>query len=124
MFGFYEKRRLKHILFSKVTLLILGVAVAFFVTAVWDVYQKAQETAVKRAQREAELAELQEREAMLRSELDRLSTARGLEEEIRGRFEVVREGEGIIVIVDPSEEESQVAAAKEAGFWERLFGWF
>jgi cell division protein FtsB len=124
MFDFYEKRKLKSLLFSKVTLAVLAVVVAFFATNVWGVYQKAHETSEKRAQLEKEFAELQAREATLREELDRLHTNRGMEEEIRSKFDVAREGERVIVVVDPKPVDALAGAGEKKGFWKRLFDWF
>lgn len=124
MFKFHERRRLKQLLFSKITLLVLLIVVLFFSTSVWDVYQKQRETVLKRERAERELAELREREASLRAEIERIESKQGLEAEIRSRFEVGREGEGVIVIVDPKADEQAAHVAEAPSLWSRLISIF
>lgn len=122
--SFHKKQRVKTFILSKVALLVLGVLTALLSMATWDVFQKARETEVRREQHEAELADLEEREAALRHELERLETPRGLEEEIRNKFDVAREGEGVIVVVDPRENSEQAAMVKNQSFWSRFIDIF
>lgn len=124
MFKFHERRKLRQFLFSKITLLILFVLALFFANSVWDVYQKQRETAFKRERVEKELSELREREASLRSEIERIESPRGLEAELRARFEVGHEGEGVIVIIDPKEDDSETHVKESVGLWERIQAWF
>jgi len=114
-------RRLFHpwlvivVLFALVTLLGINV---------WDVLLKARETYTNKTRDEQELAELKERERSLREELERLESQQGLEAEIREKFEVGREGEGMIVVVDPKEETAAAAQTGEKSWWQLIRGWF
>ena len=123
MFDFHEKRKLRRILYSKAALIVLGVLVVWFSYQVFIVYEKDKQARERRAESVALLQELEGRKNQLRSEVERLSTDRGIEEEIRDRFEVAREGEQVIVIVDAPEESKQ-KPEKKKGFFERLFDWF
>jgi cell division protein FtsB len=80
-------------------------------------YTKQRETAEKRQQLAQSLAELKQREASLESEIDRLRTQRGVEKEIRERFNVAREGERVMVIVNESDADKQQSEAGESSFW-------
>ena len=124
MFGFHEKRKLKQILYSRLAVALLTVVVIFLGAQVWDVFQKERSTAAKKEQQRRELSELEERERLLQEEIERLETRSGLESEIRGKFEVGREGEGLIVVVDPLEEEIVSNDFKKRSLWQRVIGWF
>jgi cell division protein FtsB len=124
MLSFHEKKRIKLFLLSKLVLLALAALTVLLSMATWDVYQKFSETAVKREQRETALAELKVREAALRSELARLETTQGLEANIRSKFDVAREGEGVIIVVDPKAENQQASVAEKQGWLGRFLGLF
>lgn len=123
MFDFHERRKLRNILYSKPILVILGIVFVLLIYSAWGSYQKEFETREKRDQRAAVLEDLQGRKAALEGELERLNTERGVEAEIRSKFEVAKEGEDVIVIVDaPEEKEESPQTPEKEGFFRRLFG--
>ena len=50
-------------------------------------------------------------------EIARLDTERGVEEEVRNKFEVSKEGEGVIVLLDKKEEEVKIDKKKGLFWW-------
>lgn len=118
-----EKHLIRRILFGKIGLIALVAIFAIFANGTWSVYKKATFAKENRQMAEQELAELHEREAALKEELSRLDTKRGLEEEIRHKFDVGREGEQLIVLVDAPDPEP-VVEPKEPTIWERIVGLF
>ena len=96
-----EKRRVQRTLYSKVIIGILVVALFFVLSATWGVYGKYLETKENRDIAEQELLKFEERERNIKDEIARLKTERGVEEDIREKFGFVKEGEGVIVIVEP-----------------------
>lgn len=124
MFDFHEKRRFRRLMYSKITLIILGLIVIWLSFVVFDMYKKERDTGIKSAKQGSILDELEERETALQEENDRLSTERGMEEEIRSKFEVGREGEEVIIIVDNPEEKSKKNTRLKKGFWQKIFDWF
>ena len=98
-----EKHAIRRLIFGKVSLIILLVVCAIFARGTWGVYQKSAYAKENRERAEQELEELNERETALVEELARLDTPRGLEEEIRQKFDVGRDGEHMIVLVDAPE---------------------
>lgn len=124
MFDFHERRKLRNIVYSKPILFILGVAVIFFSYSVWGAFQKERETITKKNQREDVLNELQERKDILIEEIDSLKTDRGIEAEIREKFEVANEGENIIIIVDPPESDVADFIFEEKSIWEKFLNIF
>ena len=124
MFDFHEKRRFRRLLYSKVTLIILGLIVIWLFFVVGNMYKKERDTRLKRIEQVEVLDELKERETALQEEIDRLSTEKGIEAEIRSKFEVGKEGEKVIIIVNNPEEESVPETDSKKGFWQKIFDWF
>jgi cell division protein FtsB len=71
-----------------------------------------------------ENVELKKREKMLSSEIERLKTKEGIEEEIRNKFNVVKPGEHLVVIVDDASTSKNETTEKNTGWWESLLGFF
>lgn len=124
MFDFHEKRKFRRFLYSKVMLIILAIIVVWLFFAVFDMYKKERDTGLKSAEQREILNELEERETALQDEINRLSTEKGIEEEIRSKFEVGREGEEMIIIVDNPEEKNEKNTELKKGFLQKIFDWF
>lgn len=122
MFDFHEKRKLRNIMYSKPILGVLVIVMLFFGYVSFGAFEKERSTNEVKNQRASVLSELEERKEELRTEMERLETDRGIESEIRSKFEVAREGEEVIVIVDAPEEEVIIKEPEEPSFFERLFG--
>lgn len=124
MFDFQEKRKLKQFLYSKITLVVLVVVVGLLLNSVWNIYTKERETRIVRKNLEREFLELQEREELLREEIERLKTPRGIEEEIRSKFEVSKDGEKVMVIVDPTKDKETQIYKRKNSFWSKFLNFF
>ena len=72
-----------------------------------------------------ELGKLKAREDNLTAQVERLSTPEGIEESIREKFRVVKEGEGLIVIVndktDLDQDKGATPSQKIKSFFKRIF---
>lgn len=100
MLEFQEKKKLKSILYSKITLIVLFVILFFIARATLSIYYKQKISGENLAKVKEEVAELKKREEVLNSEIERLKTEKGTEEEMRKKFMVGKVGEQVIVIVD------------------------
>ena len=96
-----QKNRLKALVYSKVGIAALGILLLVALEATWGVYGKYKETKENRDIVSRDLAELKERGEKIQEDITRLETARGIEEEIREQFGLVKEHEGVIVVVEP-----------------------
>ncbi len=126
MFDFHEKRKIKSWLFSRTSIALLLVASGLLSVSVFERYQKERETAVKYAERSAELVELNARAAALETKVAYMQSTRGIEDEIRHRYDVVKEGERAVIIMD--EEKATTTPLpplpeEERGFFSRLLFW-
>ena len=80
-----------------VTLFIVVVCAAF---GVWDISKKEQESKTLRAQSEVALANLSKHQEDLRDQIRTLKSDRGMEGAVRDQYQMGKEGEGMIVIVN------------------------
>lgn len=101
MYRFEQRRDPTRILWHRLGAVFLLIIVAVGVRGVWGVYKKAQESQVIREEAEATLSDLRAREAELRGDISVLSTDRGVEQELRERYDLAKADEGVIVIVEP-----------------------
>lgn len=124
MLEFYKKRQFSRFFHSPFFLVPFALLLLWFMGGVWGVHTKEHETRAKRIESAAELEALEQRATALEAEIDKLSTPRGQEEEIRQKFEVAREGEEVIVILDPEEEEVVEEEVEEPSLWQKILNWF
>lgn len=106
-----------------VVLLLLGIAV-FLAGSTWEVRQKERAAWQEREYAREAYEEAVARRDTLLEYLSGLSTDRGVEEEFRKRFPVARDGEEIIILVDPSEATLDTVPEPSVSFWQRIKGWF
>jgi len=114
---FKKKKNTKTIIYSWATLFILVVFSGILLFGVVDIIKKSRETTKNKAAALKQLATLEEQEIQLQSEIGNLKTEEGIEENIRDRFFMVKEGEEFIVIVDDeAENQNQDTNKKGIGF--------
>ena len=122
MLDFHERRRLKRTLYSKGVALLLLLLIFVLARGVWGVYSKEREAVRTAAQRAAELQELRAREVALAAELERVSTPRGVEGELREKYDLAKPGESMIVLIEPPAEKEKKTEVR--GFWPWLKNFF
>ncbi|MFA6254041.1 MAG: septum formation initiator family protein [Candidatus Paceibacterota bacterium] len=100
-------------------LILLGLVVVLLVVtkATWSLYRKNQMAIENLRSSTERMAKLTEREATLHDKLERLKTARGVEEEIRNNFPVVKEGEQVINIVEEGSVPTTTATTSKS-WWQ------
>ncbi len=122
MFDFHEKRRLKSYLYSKPTIAILFIAAGFLSFSVYTRFGVEREMAEKREVVAQELEALKVQANALESQVTHLKSERGIEEEIRNRYQVSKKGEQVVVVLDGEEKSSSTedttpqAEAEESWF--------
>ncbi len=116
---FQDKKRLRKLLYSKLSVWALLIMILFFAHATWKVYQKSRASAAYTAQAEISLKKLKDRQNVLTSELSRLDTEEGVEEEIRAKYGVSKPGEEMVIIVD-ARAATSTKMQPEAGWWNKF----
>src|SRR3989304_3232209 len=122
MKSFQRKRGWGNILHSRAVLAILFILLLIFAWSVIVFMGKMSITRENKKIAESQVTELEEQKLKLTAEIAKLGTSSGIEESIREKFPVVKEGEGVIIIVE-DENQSEVPEKKSGGFFSFLFFW-
>lgn len=115
---FQERRRLKKIFLSRPVFFLLAVLVFLSSASVYKVYKKSREAVLRNRAVENELSELEKKRDELGANIRWLQTEEGKEEELRKKFQVGKEGEEYMVIID---QESRVASQSQQPAEEDFF---
>jgi len=124
MLEFQEKVKLKKYMYSKTVLVLFIILIILATNSVWKVYKKHSMTKDNLAAITTNLEELQAREKMLSSEIEKLKTVSGTEAEIREKYGLVKPGEEVITVVDSTTSTDSTKAVTSIGFWQRFTDWF
>ena len=119
------RQKLWHrIAFSWITIALLFIFVVVLARGVLYMYKKNSQTVVQVTRVQKELQKLEAREASLRKDLEHIKTSQGIEEELRKKFDVARDGEHLLVIFD---KEVEPEDAQKATSWTQkirsFFNW-
>lgn len=104
MFDFHEKRKIRSILYSWPIIAVLVFCTGILSISVYHRYTVAHDMSIKLIAREHELEELKQQAKLLETKVEYLQNDRGIEEELRNRFDVVREGEKVIILTGDAEK--------------------
>ncbi|MEI6581111.1 MAG: septum formation initiator family protein [bacterium] len=97
---FQEKKRWREIVQSKPGLIIIGIIVVAFSWNVFGLMNRMQETAKNKKIEEEKIIELKQRKDQLSGAISSLKTEKGVEENIREKFGLAKDGEEMIIVVD------------------------
>ncbi len=124
MIDFQQKRKIKKVFYSRFILASLFILVFFVGLQVYNIFEKQRLSKDSLLSVYEEYEGLVKRERMLISEIERLKTKDGIEEEIRNKFDVARPGEHVVVVVDSGSNSSGVDLEKNTGWLESFLNWF
>ncbi len=124
MLDFQQKRQIKKVIYSRVTIFILFIAVIFLARSTYSIYQKAQLSSANYNETKKEYDSLKERQTMLNSEIASLKTDTGVEEEIRSKFSVAKPGETVVVVVDNTASSTTNDNGQNLSLWQRFLSIF
>ena len=103
MATFQQRRDPMRLMWRRLIAVGLLIVLVLAVRAVWGVYQKSQDSYVLKVEAKAKLDDLKGREAELRADIANLHSEKGVEAELRERYDVAAPGEGVVVIIDQPE---------------------
>jgi cell division protein FtsB len=113
MFDFHEKRKIRSLVYSKVSIgaiLLVTIVLSF---SVFERFSIERDMAEKRDVRKEELEQLKQRAGSLEAKVKHLQDDRGIEEEIRGRFDVAKEGERVVIILEDEKTASRTPVSSD-----------
>ncbi len=112
------------VLYSKPVLVILGLILLIFTYNLFGLLGKMRETIRNKRGAEDKFMELTANKEKLDHDISKLNTTEGVEENIREKFGLVKEGEGVVIIVEDKKEEKLEMKANTGGilhFFKNLF---
>jgi cell division protein FtsB len=125
MATFREKHDPIRVFWKRLGMAALLALVIMAASGVWNVYHKDRESRALRVQSEIELAHLEQQQTQLNTQITKLESPRGKEETLRQQYAVGKQGERMIIIVDPEESKAVPATTTPGAIhWiESLFHW-
>ncbi len=124
MLDFQQKRKIRKVLYSRLTLALLAVAIFFLARSTYHIYSKEALSEENYASVKKAYDDLTTRQATLGKEIDRLGTDAGVEEEIRTKFSVAKPGETIVTVVNSTSSPDAGRATGQKSLWQRFLGLF
>ncbi len=115
---FEAKKQIKSRIYSKTTLIILLFIIILLIKGVFALYLRNRESVAVRDMAEVKLEDLESRRDTLNAEIEKLNRDEGIEEEIREKFNVVKPGEKVVIIV---QEEVATTTPVKQGFFSSLW---
>ncbi|MFZ2522639.1 MAG: hypothetical protein WAX44_03120 [Minisyncoccia bacterium] len=119
MLDIQQKRKLRSVMYHKVTLGVLAVLTLFMIHSTWEVNKKKVSSQEMRKLAEERVNDLNRRKNDLNNKIDQLGTVSGIEEEIRSKFSVAKDGEKMVVVVEQNKK-TATSTNKETSFWRKF----
>ncbi|HMO83118.1 MAG TPA: hypothetical protein PKA42_03030 [Candidatus Paceibacterota bacterium] len=104
MFDFHQKRKIRSVFGSRITQGVILLITMFILLSAYNRFLIARDMAERRFAVEEEIQALEERRQKLDEEVKYLSNERGVEAEMRRQFDITREGEQLVILLDDNEE--------------------
>lgn len=117
MTEFNQKKAYKKVLYSPLVLFLLLCILLVLIKAFFGVYEKEKMSALKLSRQKAELEKALSRQKTLSDSVSYLKTDKGVEDEMRNKFRVVKDGEMVAVIIDDDSTTTTATSTQEKGFW-------
>lgn len=112
-----EQNKISKILISWPFIIILFVIVVIFIINLFSFSRKMQESIKNKEIVEQRIIEINKNKEKLQNNIKKLQSENGIEENIRENFGLIKEGEGVVVIVD---NKNEVVPKEESTFWTKI----
>ena len=109
--------RIRRWIYSKTAVVFLFLLTIFTAYSAYGIYQKSRQAKDNLEESRAKLSELMERKEALEKELAALANLADLEVKIREKLPVIKEGEGVIQIIDERGTTSNIVEAETEKWW-------
>jgi len=107
---------------SKPFIILEIIFIVLIFRGVWGVYDKYKRAEETRDNTQAEFEKVNDRYLKLEKRVEYLGTDFAQEEALRERFNVLKEGEEVIRMVNKETEIEEDIVEEEKGFWKNIFG--
>ena len=111
----------KKFIHSKLMLFIFGIFLLFFSFNVIKFAIKAVDTAKNKDNAQTKVTQLQTKKDQLNKDITDLNTQNGVENTIRDKFGLAKDGEGLVIITDNPD---QIKQNNNNSFWSKVKGLF
>ncbi len=106
MANFGRKKKFTDYLYTKPVILVLFLIFIFLTISVYERYTIEREMSHRRSEIEAEQKALTVRKDEIQKKVDYLQAERGIEEELRKKFDVAKEGEQVVILLGETYQET------------------
>lgn len=118
-----QKRKLKNIIYHKITILCLFFVVLYALYSTFSVAVKHAESERLLSISLEQLEKLEQRHSEIQNRIDSLETTTGLEAEIRSRFNMAKAGENLAIVI--TEDTQELPQKTEIlPWWQRVWMWW
>lgn len=117
MKSFQKNSRVSDVMQSKTSLVVLGIIILAFTFSMFSFVNKMIETSKNKKIVQDKIAELQKSKEKLNSDIGKLKTEKGIDENIREKFGLAKEGENMILVVDDQTKKEAEQKPESASFW-------
>lgn len=124
MRSFQKKRGLKRLMQSRPFLIFFGILLLVFIVNMFSFLGRMEETRKNKQLLQNKILELEKSKTKLESDISSLKTEKGIEENIREKFGVAKEGEDMIMIVDDKNSTPIDQKADSGQFLSTFKSWF
>jgi cell division protein FtsB len=114
----FKKGKINSFWHSPLTLVFLFCFLIIFAYNLIGLVEKERDTSEKKSLILDQIDSLKKRESMLNDDISKLNTDAGIEDVIREKYQVVKPGEKIVVIVDDKKDDISTQQTKsDHSFW-------
>ena len=110
-------------MYHRATLIILLLLVFLALRSNWIIYEKKRASDELKESSQARVDELKNRANEIEAKIEHLSTPSGVEDEIRSKFNVAKEGENIVIVLEDDSLDASSTQSK-IGFWTKIWHFF
>ena len=118
MRDFQRRNKLRKGLYSWINFILLVVILAVILDGVFNVYKKNRMAKKDVDQIKMVESELLDRKEKLESDIARLQTDAGIDEEIRNKFRLVKAGEEMVIVINETTTKS--TSTEQNSWWNKM----
>jgi len=116
----HHKQIIRRRVYSIPVLVIFAVVTVLAIRSAWNIIGKYRESAVYVDELKQRADKLSNEEAQLNSDIAHLGTEEGIDNEIKGKFNVSKEGEQVAIIISKEDVSTSTAISTEI-WWKRMW---